>query len=162
MPFCFQVATNINLSWGGKQPKLRDSTVLPGGLGEFTVPAKMYYIPRKGTGEWVRGPKWVKERCRGAREKNMALKPGQRITNVFGPNDPPPWYDLNAQRYPRARTDDEILQETVRRKKARKKYLRKKQLDDPLAVLTPQEEEQFQTSDPTKYPMIPGTSCLLS
>ena len=86
----------------------------------------------------------------------MALKPGQRISNIFGPNDPPPWYDLNAQRFPRARNADEILQETNRRKKARQKYLEKKQLEDPLTVLTPKEEEQFQTSDPRKYPKIPG------
>ena len=156
-----QVSTNINLSWGGKQPRLRESTVLPGTLGEFSVPATMLYVPRKGRGQWKRGPKWVAKRCTGVREKDMSLKEGQTISNIFNPEDPPPWYDLNAQRYPRARTDDEILQETARRKKARKKYLRKKQLDDPLAVLTPQEEEQFQTSDPTKYPMIPGTSCLL-
>ena len=86
----------------------------------------------------------------------MALKAGQRISNIFGPNDPPPWYDLNAQRFPRARNADEILQETNRREKARQKFLEKKQLEDPLAVLTPKEEEQFQTSDPRKYPKIPG------
>ena len=47
-------------------------------------------------------------------------------------------------------------QETNRRKKAREKLLKKKQLEDPLATLTPQEEEQFQTRDTTKYPRIPG------
>ena len=117
----------------------------------------MYYIPGKGTGQWKNGPKWVDKPCAGSREKNMALKPGQRISNIFGPDDPPPWYDLNAQRFPRARNADEIRQETNRRKKARQKYLEKKQLEDPLAVLTPKEEEQFQTSDPRKYPKIPGT-----
>ena len=86
----------------------------------------------------------------------MALKPGQRIRNVFGPNDPPPWYDLDAQRFPRARTRDEMLKETNRREQARRKYLVKKQLEDPLAALTPEEEEQFQTIDPTRYPKIPG------
>ena len=116
----------------------------------------MYYVPRKGRGQWKNGPKWVKERCAGAREKDMSLKPGQEISGVFGPNDPPPWYDLDAPRYPRARTDEENLKETNRRKKAREKFLEKKQLTDPLATLTPQEEEQFQTSDPTKYPKIPG------
>ena len=48
-------------------------------------------------------------------------------------------------------------QETNRRKKAREKFLKKKQLEDPLATLTPEEEAQFQTSDITKYPRIPGT-----
>ena len=134
-----QVATNIGLNWGGKQTKLRDSTVLPGVLGEFAVPAKMHYVPRQGTGEWEHGPKWVKERCRGSRMKNMALKPGQQISNVFGPNDPPPWYDLNAQRFPHTRIDDEILKETSRRETVRWKCLEKKQLDDPLTVLTLQE-----------------------
>ena len=157
--FASQVATNIGLSWGGKQRKLRDSSVLPGVLGNFDVPAKMYYIPGKGTGQWKKGPKWVDKPCVGSREVDMALKPGQRISNIFGPNDPPPWYDLNAQRFPRARNADEILQETNRRKKARQKYLEKKQLEDPLTVLTPKEEEQFQTSDPRKYPKIPGLFC---
>ena len=100
-----QVSTNIGLSWGGKQRKLRDSTVIPGVLSKFDVPAKMHYIPKEGTGEWDKGHKWVEKRCAGSRQKNMALKPGQRIRNVFGPNDPPPWYDLDAQRFPRARTN---------------------------------------------------------
>ena len=117
----------------------------------------MYYIPKKGRGEWKNGPKWVKSRCRGARERDMSLKPGQAISNVFGPNDPPPWYNLDAPRFDRARTDEENTQETNRRKKTRDKFLKRKQLEDPLATLTPQEEEQFQTSDPTKYPRIPGT-----
>ena len=118
----------------------------------------MHYIPGKGTGEWKKGPKWVDKPCAGSRVKYMGLKPGQRISNVFGPNDPPPWYDLDAQRFPRARNGDEILQETNRREKARQKYLEKKQLDDPLAALTLQEEEQFQTSDTSKYPKIPGSN----
>ena len=117
----------------------------------------MYYIPKKGRGEWKNGPKWVKSRCPGARERDMSLKPGQDISNVFRPNDPPPWYNLDAPRFDRARTDEENVQETNRRKKAREKFLKKKQLEDPLATLTPQEVEQFQTSDPTDYPLIPGT-----
>ena len=120
------------------------------------MPAKMYYVPRKGCGDWENGPKWVKSRCPGAREKDMSLKPGQEISSVFGPNDPPPWYDLDAPRFSRVRTDAENLNETNRRKKARQKFLEKKQLEDPLATLTQQEEELFQTSDPTKYPRIPG------
>ena len=130
---------------------------MPGGLGEFRTPAKMYYIPRKGRGDWKNGPKWVKSRCPGARERDMSLKPGDEISYVFGHNDPPPWYNLDAPRFDRARTDEENVQETNRRKKAREKFLKKKQLEDPLATLTPQEVEQFQTSDPTDYPLIPGT-----
>ena len=116
----------------------------------------MYYIPRKGRGEWRGGPKWVDGPCAGARKKNMSLKIGQKINNVFGPNDPPPWYDLNAPRYARARTDAENIQETKRRCKARERLLAKKQLNDPLATLTPQEEEAVQTADVSKYPPIPG------
>ena len=153
-----QVATNVGLSWGGRQPVLRDSIVLDGSLGDFNTPAKMFYVPRKGSGEWLNGPKWVHRRCRGVRAKDMSLKPGHVIHNVFGPNDPPPWYDLNAPRFPRPRTDEENVKETNRRKKLREKFLEKKQRQDPLATLTPQEEEQFQTSDPSKYPPIPGNS----
>ena len=120
-----QVATNVGLSWGGKQPLLRDSTVLPGTLGEFSVPAKMYYVPGKGIGEWEGGHKWVTKRCAGARQKDMSLKPGQPITNVFGADDPPRWYDLEAPRVARARTDDQNVKETRRRKKAREKFLEK-------------------------------------
>lgn len=151
-----QVSTNINLSWGGKQPRLRESIVLPGTLGEFSVPATMLYVPRKGRGQWKRGPKWVAKRCAGVREKDMSLKEGQTISNIFNPEDPPPWYDLNAPRFPRNRTNDEVKKETSRRKKARAKLLEKKRLSDPLATLTSQEEEQFQTRDPSKYPQMPG------
>ena len=86
---------------------------MPGSLGEFSTPAKMYYIPRKGRGEWRNGPKWVKSRCPGAREKDMSAKPGGAISYVYGPNDPPPWYDLDASRFARARTDEENVQVTV-------------------------------------------------
>jgi len=130
--------------------------VLPGGLGEFSTPAKMYYMHRKGRGEWKNGPKWVKSRCSGARERDMSLKPGDEINYVFGPNDPPPWYDLDAPRFSRPRTDKENVQETNRRKKAREKLLKRKQQEDPLATLSPQEEESLQTNDTTKYPRIPG------
>ena len=130
---------------------------MPGGLGEFSTPAKMYFMPKKGRAEWANGPKWIKSRVPGARERDMALKTGDEISYVFAANDPPPWYQLDAPRFARARTEKEILQETNRRIKAREKLLEKKQLEDPLATLTPQEEQQFQTHDTTKYPPIPGT-----
>ena len=133
--------------WGGKQRLLRDSTVLAGTLGNYNVPAKMYYIPKKGTGDWKNGPKWVTKPGRHTKEMDMSLKEGQTVSAVFGPNDPPPWYDLDAPRYARPRTAKEIEKETCRRNKAREKLLEKKQLKDPLATLSPQEQEQFQTSD---------------
>ena len=151
-----QVATNIGMSWGGKQAKLRESTVLPDSLGDSKP--KMYFIPGKGRGEWKDGPKWVDGPCRGAVEKDMSYTSGDKISHVFGENDPPPWYDLNAPRFARPRTAEEIEKETRRRKKARDQFLKKKQLTDPLAVLTPQEEERFQTTDTSKYPPIPGMS----
>ena len=119
-------------------------------------PGLKQYTPRKGRGEWKNGPKWVKSRCPGARERDMSLKPGDEISYVFGPNDPPPWYDLDAPRFARPRTDKENVQETNRRKKAREKLLKRKQQEDPLATLSPEEEESLQTNDTTKYPRIPG------
>ena len=76
------------MSWGGKQAKLRDSTVLPDSFGDSKP--KMHFIPGKGRGEWQDGPKWVDGPCRGAVEKDMSLKTGDKITHVFGPEDPPP------------------------------------------------------------------------
>ena len=139
---------------GGKQAKLRESTVLPDSLGDSKP--KMYYIPGKGRGEWQDGPKWVDGPCPGAVEKDMSLRTGRKISHVFGPYDPPPWYDLKAPRFSRPRTAVEIDKETQRRKKAREQFLKKKQLLDPLTVMTPEEEERFQTSDTSKYPPIPG------
>ena len=93
----------------------------------------------------------------------MSLKTGDKISHVFGPEDPPPWYDLKAPRFARPRTAAEIEKETKRRKKARTQFLGKKQLaGDPLAVLTPEEEERFQTTDTSKYPPIPGMFACLS
>ena len=152
------------MTWGDKQALLRDSTVLPDSLGNSD--AKMYFIPGKGRDQWKNGPKWVADPCPGAVEKNMSLKTGDKISHVFGPDDPPPWYDLDAPRFSRPRTDAENAKETKRREKARAQLLMKKQLTDPLAVLTPQEEERFQTKDTSKYPPIPGKvtgffACLL-
>ena len=101
------------------------------------------------------GPKWVKSRCSGAREKDMSAKPGAAISYVYGVNDPPPWYDLDASRFARPRTDKENVQETNRRKKAQEKLLKRKQQEDPLATLSPEEEESLQTNDTSKYPRIP-------
>ena len=42
----------------------------------------------------------------------MSAKPGEDISYVFGPNDPPPWYDLDAPRFDRVRTDEENVQVT--------------------------------------------------
>ena len=149
------------MSWGGKQAVFRDSTVLPDSVGDST--AKMYFIPGQGSGEWIDGPKWVDGPCPGAVEKDMLLKSGDKISHVFGPDDPPPWYELDAPRFSRPRTDAEVVVETKRRKKARAQFLAKKQLTDPLATLTPQEEERFQTRDTSKYPHIPGLfACFLA
>ena len=142
------------MSWGGSQTVFRDSTVLPDSLGDADV--KMYFIPGKGRGQWKDGPKWVDGPCPGAVEKDMSLKTGDKISHVFGPDDPPPWYALDAPRYARPRTNAEIAKETKRRKSTRDRFLAKKQLTDPLAILTPQEEERFQTSDTSKYLPIPG------
>ena len=139
---------------------LRESTVLRDSLGDSKP--KMYFIPGAGRGEWQDGPKWVDGPCPGAVEKDMSLKTGDKISHVFGPYDPPPWYDLKAPRFARPRTAEEIEKETKRRKKARKQFIEKKQRNDPLVALTPQEEEKFQTTDTSKYPPIPGTlSCSL-
>ena len=144
------------MSWGGKQPLLRKSTVLTDSLGNFHVPAKMFYIPKKGSGQWKDGPKWVGRRCRGAKELDLSLKPDDVIHNVFQPDDPPPWYDLKAPRYARPRTPAEIAKETARRNKLRESMLRKKRLKDPLATLSAREEDQVQTRDTSKYPLIQG------
>ena len=148
------------MSWGGKQPLLRNSSVLEDSLGNFKFPAKMFYIPKKGSGQWKNGPKWVDRRCRGAKEIDLSLKRNEVIYNVFQPNDPPPWYDLNAPRFARKRTPAEIAKETARRKKMRIAMLKKKRLKDPLATLSVQEEELVQTTDPTKYPLIAGAWCV--
>ena len=144
------------MSWGGKQPLLRTSTVLTDSLGKFTSPAKMFYVPRKGCGQWKNGPKWVDRRCRGAKELDLSLKPNDVIHNVFQPDDPPPWYDLSAPRFPRQRTPAEKVKETSRRNKLRASMLKKKRLKDPLATLSAQEEAQVQTRDTSKYPLIQG------
>ena len=128
------------MSWGGKQALLRDSTVLPDSLGDSD--AKMYFIPGKGCDQWKDGLKWVADPCPGAVEKNMSLKTGDKISHVFGPDDPPPWYDLDAPRFSRPRTDAENAKETKKREKAKAQLLMKKQLTDPLAVLTPLEEKK--------------------
>ena len=73
------------MSWGGRQPLLRDSIVLDDSLGEFDVPATMLYVPGEGRGEWLNGPKWVNKRGRRVLEKDMSLKLGQVIRNVFAP-----------------------------------------------------------------------------
>ena len=74
----------------------------------------MWYLPGKGTGEWRGGPKWVPEGTDGAVQLDMKLKVEDIDYGRFKDDDPPPFYDLNAQRVDRPMTASEITVERER------------------------------------------------
>ena len=97
--------SKLNAQWGGKQVGLRDSKLLPGCVGPHE--ALMWYLPGQGSGEWRGGPKWVIEGTVGAICKDFTLSVGDVDYARFQPDDPPPFYDLKAQRYDRDMTATE-------------------------------------------------------
>ena len=135
--------SRLNAKWGGKQLGLRDSKLIPGCVGVFN--AVMWYIPNRGVAEWEGGPKWVKEGTAGAVSKYCTLKVGDIDYAVFQPDDPPPFYELKAQRYDRPMTVSEKRAELARRAQLRETKLTKKRtlMRDLEATLSEEEEAEF-------------------
>ena len=105
-------ASRTSAKWGGKQAGLRDSKIIEGCIGDH--PALMWYLPGQGTGEWRGGPKWVPEGTKRAVARDCKLKVGEIDYGRFKDDDPPPFYELNAQRYDRPMTRAEIIVERQR------------------------------------------------
>ena len=97
--------SNLLAKWGGKKPGLRDSTLVDGCVGPNA--ATLWCIPGKGSGEWRDGPKWLQEEVPGAVLKTFTLAVGDVDYGRFCADDPPPFYDLKAQRYDRPMTATE-------------------------------------------------------
>ena len=107
--------SKLNAKWGGRQIGLRDSKLVKGCVGN--IAAVMYYLPGEGVGEWQNGPRWVPEGTDGAVTKVFTLKDGDVDHGRFQPDDPPPFYDLKAQRYDRPMTQREKREERARRRR---------------------------------------------
>lgn len=71
----------------------------------------MWYLPGRGADE---GPRWVKAGTRGAQELDCQLKVGQTDYGFFQPQDPPPFYDLKAEKDDRPMKAREITAERAR------------------------------------------------
>ena len=135
--------SKLNAKWGGRQIGLRDSKLVKGCVGNIV--AVMYYLPGQGVGEWQNGPKWVPEGTNGAVEKVCTLKDGDIDHGQFQPDDPPPFYELDAQRYDRPMTDTEKREERDRRSHLRDVKLQKKRtsMRDVEVELTTEELDEF-------------------
>ena len=81
----------------------------------------------------------------GSVVKDCTLKVGDFDYAVFQPNDPPPFYELKAQRYDRPMTVSEKRSELVRRTQLRESKLTKKRrlMRDLEATLSEEEEVEF-------------------
>ena len=101
--------SKMGAKWGGKKPGLRDSKLVSGCIGP--QPATMWFLPGKGVGEWADGPKWVSEGTPGAVSRECRLKVGDVDHGRFQPDDPPPFYELNAPRLDREMTREEKVVE---------------------------------------------------
>ena len=104
--------SKLNAKWGGKQAGLRDSVLVEGCIGPNV--AIMWYLPGQGTGEWEGGPRWVLEGTAGSVAFDCSLKVGDIDTGKFRDTDPPPFYDLQAQRFDRDMTAIEVIAERAR------------------------------------------------
>ena len=91
--------SNLGAKWGGKKRGLRDSRLVEGCVGPNS--AVLWYFDGKGTGEWEGGPEWLEEEKPGASMRVCTLKVGDVDYGRFKDGDPPPFYDLGAQRYDR-------------------------------------------------------------
>ena len=100
--------SKLNAKWGGKQAGLRDSTMLEGCIGSHA--AIMWFL----TGRRGRGPTWVSEGTPDAVAKVCTLTVGDVDYAKFQDDDPPPFYDLNAEKYDRPMTVEEKTQEVNR------------------------------------------------
>ena len=103
---------NLGAKWGGKKRGLRDSTIVEGCVGNNS--AILWYLPGRGTGEWEGGPKWLENEKAGAVMRVCTLKVGDVDYGKFRDDDPPPFYDLGAQRYDRPMTALEKIAERAR------------------------------------------------
>ena len=91
--------SSLNAKWGGRQLGLRDSKLVDGCVGHN--PALMWYLPGEGEDG---GAKWVPKGTGGAVEHDCTLKTGDVDYGHFQKDDPPPFYDLDAQKYDRVMT----------------------------------------------------------
>ena len=101
--------SRLNAKWGGKQLGLRDSTLVEGCVG--SNPAIMWYLPGKGDDG---GPKWVPEGTAGAVSRDCTLRTGDIDHGCFLIDDPPPFYDLGAEKHDRLMTAHEKAVEIAR------------------------------------------------
>lgn len=85
----------------------------------------MYFLPNQGRGEWEGGLLWCKENTSGAVRRDCQLKVGQVDYDRFQQDDPPPFYDLNTQRFDRPMT---ITEKTLERAKCEKR--KERELND--------------------------------
>ena len=91
--------SRLNAKWGGRQLGLRDSKLVDGCVGPN--PAMMWYLPCESVDE---GVKWVSKGTEGAVGHDCTLKTGDVDYGRFQKDDPPPFYDLDAQKYDRVMT----------------------------------------------------------
>ena len=103
---------NLGAKWGGRKRGLRDSTIVEGCVGNKT--AILWYLPGRGTGEWEGGPKWLANEQSGAVMKVCTLKVGDVDFSKFRDDDPPPFYDIEAQRYDRPMSERKKISERIR------------------------------------------------
>lgn len=99
----------LNAKWGGKQLGLRDSKIIDGCVGNHE--ATMWYIPGLGKDG---GPKWVSEGTPGSIAREFTLKVGDTDYGQFQMDDPPPFYDLDAEKSDRPMTVTEKAAELKR------------------------------------------------
>ena len=146
--------SSLGAKWGGKKRGLRDSVMIEGCIGDES--SCLWYIPNAGTGEWAGGPLWLRTEKPGAKKMDCRLHVGDTDHGRFQPDDPPPFYQLDAPRYDRDMTNTEKRVERERRvvKKAKKLADKRKKLRDPDVTLTDAELEEF---DENANPLIvPG------
>lgn len=98
----------LNAKWGGKQVGLRDSKLIDGCVG--TNDAIMWYLPGHEHGDCT----WVTEGTTGAIAHNFTLKTGDIDYGRFQIDDPPPFYELSAEKHDRAMTHKEKAVELAR------------------------------------------------
>ena len=99
----------LNAKWGGKQLGLRDSKLIDGCAGHNK--AIMWCLPGQGKDG---GPKWVSEGTPGSISREFTLKTGDTDHGRFQIDDPPPFYDLSAEKNDRPMTAEEKTVELKR------------------------------------------------
>ena len=81
----------------------------------------LWYVPQAGTGEWSGGHLWLKAEQPGAQKMNCRLNVGDTDHGCFQPDDPPPFYELDAPRHDREMTNAEKRVERARRETKKSK-----------------------------------------